>query len=667
MTTMRVDALIGLRDNLTPGLRAMSGVVRALAHDFNMFGKIAARDGISAGRNLTTMAGNLTRAMAPMAGMGYALLRGREDIDKALRQFQVVATDTVGTQRERLRDLVNDMGPRIGVAQLDIVRGASEAIQAGLEAPDLFAAVEGKASLIERLAMAAKVANSSIPNLSRDLVTLAKSFNLPWGNPKERAETIEQLMGIALVAPRLSPDTPEGHVRSLLQFGPIFRSMGGTVEEASALQTILSRAGFRDSRGGYAMNTLLARIQNPTVRAQMQMSMARGPNGERFNMERIFGGDVSRISPQAMVDALRIGGIDARGALPGIAEMIGQGTGGDVLAWKTRLAERIAKDLKLGKGAVRERGLIRTGIDSLVATSNAGINTIALLEELSKLPSSAHKDLAGIMRIPQSQVLAIVGQAGQMAKILAEIRRQGPGALDEGFGIRNEGWAASLDRLRGSWESARSALWTRSGAEASAGTMLDQVAGALDRISKLSPSELKAVLGALSVAAAPAGLVALGLSLGAIAKALEVIATRGPTAMAAIGLTVAAGAENRRATSLVEYMQGRAGMDTFWRDDEALAFGGQRLPRDEAFENQMKPWGWRLGEWLGNLFSSNPSPRGNWSASAGGFTGPPAQVNVNITGQPPGTSIELRSSPGVELNRGVSMPDTRRPSGVGHN
>lgn len=636
MTQLRVDAVIGLVDRLSGPLNALLGRVNQLG-------------GAMGGLGTRVQSG---MGFQPVMHMVNFMLQGQEDLDRALRQFSVVAEDRTGNIRRNLNELVMEMAPRIGVAQLDIIRGASEAVQAGLSQSDLFASMvpasgergERTVTMIERLASAARVANASIPNLSRDIVTLAQSFNLPWANAEQRAQSIERLIGVMLVAPRLSPDSPEGHARSLLQFGPVFRSLGGSLEDASALQGALSAAGFRDARAGYALTTLLARFQNPTGRAQMAMQYS------GFNMGRIFNNDVRQLDADKFIQSLGVSGINAGPHRNWLMQMIANGDGGDLIRWKNQVAEGLGQRMGFGRTDARNRGILRAGIDALVSAGNGTINVVALLEELAKMPASAFKDLAGINRMPQAQVLATQQALRNFVEFRGQIGRQAPTALDEGLAIRNDGWAYQLEKLRNTITTLRDSMWRddRGGGVTVFSNAIGSLSDSLQKISQLDGDTLSKVMQGIAVSAgAGAGLVALGASLQIISFALTGIATRGPVALGVMATMGLAGAEVAQAN--------RLHTDGVLSREQALEQMRRTLGTPAGTPDSMVTPGNAFIEWLKGIFRSN-------MANAAGLQGPTNEGRIVIDVRGGGVISSIVSPPGLQLQRGTSMPEVGRPA-----
>jgi TP901 family phage tail tape measure protein len=487
MTTLNVQAVITAVDRLTGPLAAMGAKVAGLQSRFA--GAAAAASGF--GMNAGIAAG----------GLIYALTSGQKELDAALRQFQVVGNAT-DKQRQQMRGMANELGVHLGMPHLELIQGATEMLQAGLSTEDLFGKSKDNISLLQSMGEAAKVAGQPISELATDLVTLARSFNMPWGSASARGQAIRDLMGLALVAPRLSPDTPAEHIRGLKEFGPIASQLGMKPIEASALQSLLSSAGFRGSLGGMGMKTILQRLLNPTLASQVAMST------KGFNYGSVMRNNLGDLSVDKFLGAMDAAGFDAgdaRGEIGrALAEAQVKGASLDVLKWKADLTKRIAKATGVKKSDAWASRTIKQNVDDLVASTGTGMDVRAWLGELAKMPVSTFKDLAGLHHASKAAVLGFQDSLGEYDRLLGELERQRHTALEEGFRAKAEGWAYALDRMGAAWQTFRNKMWDSGGAGAWT-SAVQGISGALESLSAMKPGQLEALSSGLTK-------VALGLS-----------------------------------------------------------------------------------------------------------------------------------------------------------
>ncbi|WP_072394283.1 phage tail tape measure protein [Hyphomicrobium sp. CS1GBMeth3] len=514
MTTLNVQAVITAVDRLSPGLAAMGGRIAAMQNRFNSAATAAASFGQGAG--------------IAAAGLITAVTSGQYALDKALRQFQVVGSAT-DKQRQEMRSLADQVGVKLGMPQLDLIVGATELLQAGLEANDLLGKGSDGVTMLEDMASAAKVAGESIASMAADLVILAKSFNMPWATGQDRLESMRQLQGLAVVAPRYSPDSPTEHVRALAEFGAIAEQLGISPREASALQSTLSLAGFTGSRGGMAWKTILQRMLNPTPAAQAQM-MAGG-----FNYGRIFKTDLSGLTADTFINALGMGGVHAEKARHAINRHIrsgvAQGDDLNLLKWKADLEDAISSSLGLKKGDAQNRRIIKKGIDNITATTQGGLDVVAFLEELQKMPVAAFKDLAGLHHATKMAVMNTQEALRQYREIYTRAEREAPFAIREGLKVKLEGFAASVDQLGSAWTAFKNSLSTTG----TFGAVLDKIAAALRGLSEMEPGRLDMLSKAIT---------GLGIGLAGLAGAsagVWVLAKLGAIMTGPLGKLIAAG------------------------------------------------------------------------------------------------------------------------------
>lgn len=489
MTTLNVQAVITAVDRLTPTLANIGGRVTSMQQRFN--GAAAAASTFGQGAGIAA------------AGLIAATTSGQAALDEALRQFQVVGTATT-KQRHEMRSLTDQVATKLGLPQLDIIKGATELLQAGLEATDLLGKGKDGVTMLEDMASGAKAAGESIASMSKDLVVLAKAFNLPWANADDRLASMRQVQGLAIVAPRLSPDSPTEHIRALAEFGAIAAQLGMSPKEASALQNTLSSAGFTGSRGGMALKTILQRMLNPTPAAQAQM-MAAG-----FNYNSVFKHDLSGLTADTFINAMGTGGVHAEKARAAINRLIrsgvAQGDDLNLLRWKGELEAVISKSLGIKKGDAENRRIVKKSIDNITATASGGLDVVKFLEELGKMPVASFKDLVGLHHATKGAVLKFQESLRQYKLNLEKTDAWAPYAVEEGLKVKLEGFAFSVGRLSASWTSFKNALNT-SGAF---GAVLDRLSGTLEHLTNMDPKNLDRLSKAIS---------GLGIGLAGLAAA----------------------------------------------------------------------------------------------------------------------------------------------------
>lgn len=514
MTTLNVQAVITAVDRLTGPLATMGGRVAAMQSRFNSAATAAAGFGQSAG-------------MAA-AGLIAVTTAGQYELDKALRQFQVVGNATT-KQRGEMKALADDVATKLGMPQLEIIQGATELLQAGLSAEDLLGKGADGVTMLQNMGEAAKVAGESIASMATDLVVLGKAFNLPWANSQERLASMQRLQGLAIVAPRLSPDSPAEHVRALAEFGAIAAQLGMKPEEASALQNTLSSAGFMGSRGGMGLKTILQRMLNPTPGALAQFQAA------GFNYGRVFKTDLTGLNADTIIGALGMGGVHADKARSAINRKLREGQnageGFDILRWRADLEDEISSSLGLKKGDAQNRRIIKKSLDNIISTKQGGLDVVAFLEELGKLPVSAFKDVMGLHHATKGAVLKFQESLRQYKSNLQRTYDEAPSAIDDGLRVKLEGFAFQVDRLGATWTKFKNTLSTTG----TFGAVIDQISGGLESISQMEPAKLDMLSKAIT---------GLGVGLAGLATAsagVWVLARLGAVMTGPLGKLIAAG------------------------------------------------------------------------------------------------------------------------------
>lgn len=502
MTTLNVQAVITAVDRLSPQLATIGGRVAAMQRRFN--GAAVAAAGLGQGAGIAA------------AGIIAAVASGQAELDGAIRSFQIVGTAT-NRQRGEMRALANDVAVKLGVPQLELIQGATELLQAGLNVEDLTERGSNGVTMFQNIGEAAKVAGSTIGDMAKELVVLAKAFEMPWANSAERMESMKQLQGLAIVAPRLSPDSPTEHVRALAEFGAIAAQLGIAPKEASALQSVLSSAGFVGSRGGMALKTILQRLVNPTPAAQAQMSAA------GFNFGKIFRTDLASLNADQIINGLGMGGVHAEKARAAINRHLKKGRDGgdtlDILRWRAELEDQVSSSLGLKKGDAQNRRIIKKSLDNIIAAKQGGLNVVAFLEELQKMPIAAFKDLFGLHHATKGAVLKFRQSLSSYEGFRDQIDAQAPTAVSDGLIIKLAGFDYQVRRLSAAWTSFKDNLNTTG----TFGAVLDKISDTLKSLTEMDPARLDMLskgiaglgIGLAGIAAASAGVWAVA-KLGAL-------------------------------------------------------------------------------------------------------------------------------------------------------
>src|SRR4051794_22175811 len=114
MAALEVPVRISAIDNLTGGLSAIAGHIGNINQQFSKFGGLQQ---------------NMMRAVTaiPLAGAAGFVMQQQQELDKQARLFQAFG-DATEEQRKTLSALVNEIGPKIGMKQIDLLKGATEAV-----------------------------------------------------------------------------------------------------------------------------------------------------------------------------------------------------------------------------------------------------------------------------------------------------------------------------------------------------------------------------------------------------------------------------------------------------------------------------------------------------------------------------------------------------------
>ena len=559
MTELVVRAVITATDHLTGTLKGIAAQVGAIGGQFQAAGKQVGAFGVNA----------FTAAAAPLAGLATVASINQAELDKQLRLFQAFG-DASEDQRVRLRSLVNDVAPRIGVGHTDMIKGATEMIQAGLKPSDLMTALDDKGgmTLLERISAGAMAADTNVSKLATDLVQLAMIGKMPFGTGAEKAGSMEKLLGLAMAAPAFSPDKPGEHMAALRQFAPLLVPMlvgkdptpdqaYGALTEASALQNTIATM-FKGSLGGMGLKTLLQRTMMPTMASEQQMLL------HKYDAGKVFGADMSKLrDPDALLGMLKQGGVDMsahRGEIGTFLADLARDPSGDYIGAKSDMMSMLSGFMPKGSSSW-DKGILKRGLDNFFALSKGKFSIEDWLEQLSKLPPDALKDFGGLHHAPKAAGL----QGDQARELFQRLKREIPGraagAVDQMVGVRNDprSWDYQTRVLPEAIQTLRNSVWDSGlGEMATAG--LAKLNSALQQLSQVDPKVLNMLgTGLTLVGASAAGLVGAGASVWALGSALT--ALRANPAVLAIAAAGGIGAyvfgqglaSNEGAAALAEY------------------------------------------------------------------------------------------------------------------
>jgi len=242
-----------------------------------------------------------------------------------------------------------------------------------------------------------------------------------------------------------------------------------------------------------------------------------------LNYGRIFKTDLAGLNSDTFINALGMGGVHAEKARSAISKRIqaglAQGSELDILRRKASLEDDISGALGLKKGDAQNRRIIKKSIDNITATKQGGLDLIAFLEEVQKMPVASFKDLFGLHHATKGAVLSFKASLSQYKSNLEQVVRLSAGAIDEGLAVKLEGFAFQVDKLGAAWTFLKNSLSTTG----SFGAALDKMSGAMIGIASMDPPKLDKLskgitglsLGLAGLAGASAGVWVLA-RLGAI-------------------------------------------------------------------------------------------------------------------------------------------------------
>jgi TP901 family phage tail tape measure protein len=206
-------------------------------------------------RGATLAASSSFLAGAAAVAVFAKAIQGAAGLETELNVLRITAQATA-EQMEAVRNEARALGRDVrlpGVSSRDAAEAMTELARAGLEVEDSIAGARG----VLQLAAAAQISNAEATELA------ASALNA-FGLAGDEAVHVADLLANAA-------NEAQGSISdmglALRQSAAVGRQVGLSLEDTTALLTILARNGLQSSDAGTALRTSLIRLINPTARA----------------------------------------------------------------------------------------------------------------------------------------------------------------------------------------------------------------------------------------------------------------------------------------------------------------------------------------------------------------------------------------------------------------
>ena len=344
---------------------------------------------------------------------GYGVLRGGRNVAEAAmeaddqsRRLQIREGSMDANDRSAARALARQIADKYGVPQHDVFGGLNAMAGANFSFEDM-KSIDPKdprqRSMIEKFVQFAKVADETVENSVDDLTRVALAADLPFKTIEERHATFDKLAGKIAVAPNMSVEDPRGMLRGIAQTIPLFRQLGGSVDDAIYLQSIFADMGFKGALGGHAGKSFLQRLINPTEGAR-QIFQQRG-----FDIARVLDIRADKLkSGDEVAGQLEKAGF--AGDKKKVAARVDEfnrvlkqrqdaGESLDLTRATSALEQAILDDA--GVKDKKSRGQVTRSLKAWQGNARGVFNLLALIEEMQKLEASDWTEVAGTHHAPK--------------------------------------------------------------------------------------------------------------------------------------------------------------------------------------------------------------------------------------------------------------------------
>jgi len=506
---LRANAIITAIDRF-------SGPVRAMAGSLGAFGTVGARAGAVAGKVGRGLANVATGVGVPASLFGGMAMRGEYDIDRIARQMESVG-DLTEAQRHMLTEHAFRSSRIVGEGADDLLKAQRELIQGGLDP-------ETTALMTTLMGKAAKSNAMAISQVAEDAINVSRGLSMPFDTMDERVRALTKSLEFMSVVPSLSTETWEGLRESLKYSAPVAGALKMKITDLGSALSILADKGFKGEEGGTAFRTIMLRAIAPT-KALTQAYRAAGVQVEGlYDLNQAMIADMPRLK-----ERLLGANFTDDGSLDETLKSFGDPSKFDGLyAYADALKKSLAEKFGIESGDAQSKGILGKAIDQHIFSAIQGFDLKKLFAELSKLPLSDFSKVAGIQRT--AQAMALRDDMRRFDPLASEFEKRMPGAVDRRFGVMDEGFSQSIDRMMASFATLRHAFF-ESGFATQLASLFEGMASSVQVMARISPDVLNwgawgvvltGLAGAISliasspIAAAAAGLTGLAVLMGNI-------------------------------------------------------------------------------------------------------------------------------------------------------
>lgn len=513
--------------------------------------------GLSAPMAILTGVGS--RAVYQWSKVGNELQAVTQMSDGARKRIEALARSQIGDPTENLR------------AALDLARtGFSEEAIAG----SLKTTIKlGKADSSVDTSEAADILSNVMVGMNLDLSTAEKT-----------ARQAERIADILAFASAKSSTDIRLMGESYKYAAPLATRLGIEAEELGAAFMTMADAGIKGSESGVAFRSMLVRLVRPTKGGMAVL--------ERLGINRDDFVKIGRSTDSsAIIASLLTQGIDASGQKGAIDRMLSDKslTGGALVE---RLTDVVSTSLGEGAGAM-DRDKIADGVTEALLS---GVDQVDFVEFIRRMRAkgATTADLLNFFDTRQGGRVATLFAGGNLEKNLAEMPTMSRGFLEKMFGQQNKGVVGAYERLIQSFGNVMIKA-AESGVIDTVSRLMNGIANAMDRLSKLNPKALEmATYGIMGLALAGPALIGAG----AVASGVGMLGwgTGAIGGLMGAGGAAAAGAGGAAAGAGGGALMAGAGTVGGW----LVALGGGYFVFTSDGQKRTRELGFKIGESIAN-------------------------------------------------------------------
>ncbi|WP_052638070.1 phage tail tape measure protein [Pseudorhizobium banfieldiae] len=482
-----------------------------------------ARAVAAAGRSLRRNAGDMTVASAAMTIGLTKAGRAIYDMEDVLNEIEGrrfgkrdlfnLADGTEMTRkafRQSVTDLVTTIDKESPRNAGEIAKAYNQLVQAGMTHEQVHGILPTSVDF-------AIAGNYDTEEAADKLTNVMTSMQMPMATLEQAQESAKRAADTIAYAANITNSNVEQMTEAFKYAAPSAAALGIDIEQLASMFVIQARRGIKASEAGVSIRAMFTRMVRPTKMAAAALA--------NYNIDLADYLERSKeISSGDVVNALQVGGLDARGATAEIDKILATS---ESTAVKVRqITEAITKSV--GDNSTMSAEVISEAVREVMYSFGENLDVERLIEDMQKA-NIAVSDFFKIFDVRQgARTLSLFSD--DLGRWIDNIRQNAGGFSEAMSDVRMQGVVGAVARMD-------SALFGVLRAAADSGVLdtvtngLEKFAAALNNLAKVNPEALE--IGTYAVMAT-AALAPLGFALSGIATVAALVVN--PLAWVAGGL-----------------------------------------------------------------------------------------------------------------------------------